>query len=63
VTKKQTKDQDKIIELKKIDKPPMKIGYYLHQVKTQSEALKIVSDFGYKKGWWWMNKKRYPHII
>ena len=41
-----------------------KIGYYLHRATTTQEAIKIVTkDFGYKLGWWYLNKKRYPHII
>jgi superfamily II DNA or RNA helicase len=48
-------------ELELLVKKP-RIGYYLRQVFTVAEAKKIIKDYGYKSGWWHMNKSRYPHI-
>lgn len=37
-----------------------KIGWYLHQCKTEQEAIDVVTkQFGYKKGWWYINRHRY----
>jgi len=48
-------------ELSLIAKKP-KIGYYLHQAKSVEEAKQIIKDYGYKPGWWFMNKHRFPHL-
>ena len=37
-----------------------KIGWYLYQCTTEAEAIEVVTkQFGYKKGWWYMNRHRY----
>lgn len=53
--------KDEEAELKLIKKK-QKIGYYLHQVHTIAEAKKVIAEYGYKPGWWYMNKHRYPHL-
>lgn len=52
---------DEEAELKLIEKKP-RIGFYLHQAKSVEEAKKIVEEYGYKPGWWYINKHRYPHL-
>jgi superfamily II DNA or RNA helicase len=49
------------VDLELVIKKP-KIGYYLHQAKTVEEAHKIIKEYGYKPGWWYINKHRYPHL-
>lgn len=49
------------VDLKLIAKKP-RIGFYLHQAKTVQEAKQIIKEYGYKSGWWHINKHRYPHL-